>query len=161
MCPLVLSTLSTPNDETKWFPFANSLGQNGEIQFEFKGASDAHVALGSSSVQPEGRLIQDHYEVVIGGWNNTESALRLVSDQCESEGTSCVYAEGSPLSDDEFRTFRIEWTDTKLRLNSWNGSDVLLITELDISSTNYTIDRALIMTGYGSSGFWRLLCNTG
>lgn len=155
------TTVHTPDDETKWFPFANALGQSGVLHFEFKGANDAHVALGSSSIQPAGRQIQDHYEVVIGGWSNTKSALRLVSNQCTQVDISCVYMGGSPVSADEFRPFRIDWTDTKLRLNSWNGSDFVSLLELDISSANYTIDRALIMTGYGSSGQWRLLSKTG
>jgi hypothetical protein len=138
------------------------LSQSGEVHFEVKAATDVHIAIGSTLFQPSGsgRYIQNHYEVAIGGWGNTYSELRLVSNTSMKNGdvtNGCVGVAGSPLSANEFRYFRLDWTASKLRLSSWNGSDVVLLLELDISSKNYIIDRVMIMTGYGSSGIWRLV----
>jgi hypothetical protein len=154
----------TPDDYTKWFPFAGSLGQTGQMEFEVKGNHDAHVALGSSSIQLTGRQIKDHYEVVIGGWDNSYSELRLVSNVSMKNGdvaTGCVGVGGSPLNSDEFRKFRLAWSDTRLILSRWNGYDFVSMLELDISSKKYEIDRALVMTGYGGSyGEWNLISTT-
>jgi hypothetical protein len=156
-----ISSIITPDDYTKWFLFADSLGQTGELLSQIKAQRDAHVDLGSSSIQPEGREVKENCEVVIGAWANTYSELRLESRhhpfQCQAGNTECVGIPGSPLSADEFRTFHLIWTETTLRLDSWNGEVFISMLEHDISSAKYNIDRALVMTGYGSPGEWRLL----
>lgn len=44
---------------------------SGELEFEFKGPSNCHIALTNGSAEAD-----PMYEVIIGGWNNQKSVIR-------------------------------------------------------------------------------------
>lgn len=115
------------------------------VAFRARANTDIHIALGSEDSPSSGT----HYEIIIGGWNNTQSAIRYGIG-----GTTCVSESGTPLSQSYFDEF---WF-------SWNGSYVYVGTGSSPGNgtfmtcyhlTPYTINFIWIMTGWNSSGEWR------
>ena len=74
------------------------LSELSEVEFSVRAKNDAHVQLILSS----GKI----FEIVIGGWNNSMSALRT-----EQQGASIAEHRGSVLSMDEHRHFVLSWRD--------------------------------------------------
>ena len=67
------------DDENQWFPFVSNLdNNNGALTFEVKASNDVHVALGANSVdyRSGGRIVTNHYEIVLGGWGDALSVMR-------------------------------------------------------------------------------------
>eukprot|EP00581_Thalassiosira_minuscula_P008613 CAMPEP_0183705790 /NCGR_PEP_ID=MMETSP0737-20130205/2813_1 /TAXON_ID=385413 /ORGANISM="Thalassiosira miniscula, Strain CCMP1093" /LENGTH=287 /DNA_ID=CAMNT_0025933041 /DNA_START=194 /DNA_END=1057 /DNA_ORIENTATION=- len=152
-----METLFTPNDSNQWFEFATGLSpSNGMVTFDVEASSNAHVALGPSSVTyGGGRYIDDHYEIVLGGWKNTQSVVRY-----ENLGPNEIKYPGNVL---KFRKFRISWHDitsftlSALKVEFYSDySGWVEMIFLQPVTAGYTIDRAMVMTGYGSTGLWTL-----
>lgn len=140
----------TPNDYNQWFPFSiSSIGDTGQLAFSVKASNDAHVALGSAEDIPTGRNVPNHLEVFIGAWDNSRSGIRLAT------GDIPVETGGSHLSGSEYRTFRITWTPSEITLERLGGGEWSTMVTMDRSSLGITIDRALVMTGWGSTGEWK------
>ncbi|CAH1267833.1 CPAMD8 [Branchiostoma lanceolatum] len=116
--------------------------------FEVQANNDAHVALSSQSQD-----MDDMYEIVIGGWSNTQSVIRR-SKQGNNHATASTSGINSPT---EYRTFWITWSsDGTIAVGrggetqpfmQWTDPD-----PLPIAYAGYT-------TGWGSTGRWKF-CHT-
>lgn len=67
--------------------------------FEVKASNDAHVAL-----TVEGDESKDMFEIVLGGWDNSQSVIRT-----QKQGTEHVTYAGSVLDKDNFSSFWITY----------------------------------------------------
>ncbi len=140
----------TPNDNSQWFPFSGSpLSDTGEIAFSVKAANDAHIALGAE-FNPTGRDVPNHIEIFLGGWTNSRSGIRPATGDTGNQ----VEIGGAHLSGSEYRTFRIRWTPTDIVLERLSVCDWVYMVSMDRSLLGISIERAIVMTGWGSRGEW-------
>ncbi|XP_071174075.1 uncharacterized protein [Mytilus edulis] len=116
------------------------------IRFKVKANNDAHVALMSSN-NPNDPL----YEIVLGGWGNTQSAIR---DRKQGASQLAVY-RGRVLNSNEFRTFTIKWSNARIRVEDESGKKLMEWTD---TTNPYTIRNIGICTGWGSTGIWSFPC---
>ena len=155
MAEVTQSPVCTPNDRT-WYNFKDGLtATGGELIFRVQANKNAHVALGSSQITYSGgRNIPDHYEILLGGWYNTRSIIRS-----STEGIMMASHTGAVLSSSEFRKFRIRWNADLLAVDSFDSSGwVLMMSAPPNELTNdYSITRAMVMTGSGGSGCWEYM----
>ena len=150
--PTTPGIVSTPNDNSQWFPITCSALENiGQLAFSVKASNDAHIALGSAEADPTGRDVPNHLEVFIGGWGNSRSGIRPVTGDINNQ----VETGGAYLSDIEYNTFRITWTATEITLERLAVCDWITMASMDRSSLGVTIERAIVMTGWGSKGEWK------
>ena len=144
----------TLNDNQQWFPFGPTLEDIGEITFSVKAGNDAHVALGSAEDQPTGRHVPSHVEIFLGGWGNSRSGIRPATGDVANQ----VEVGGAYLSRSDYNTFRISWSSTEIKLDHLSLCDRwITMVSMDRSSLDITIDRALVMTGWGSDGEFKLV----
>ena len=73
------------------------------IVFAVKTKSDAHVGLNFGE--------KDRWEIVLGGWNNTRSCIRLAMQKDE-----IISANHCPLSNERFKSFWISWIDQSVQV---------------------------------------------
>ncbi|XP_071950454.1 uncharacterized protein [Antedon mediterranea] len=83
------------------------------IEFSVVAKNDVHIALSSS---PE--VMIPMYEIVIGGWENTQSVIRRCA-QCPDKK---IYFEAGIISVDEFTKFWISFVNGSIRVGL-EGSD--------------------------------------
>lgn len=144
----------TPNDNEQWFPFGPTLEDTGELTFSAKAGNDAHVALGSAEDQPTGRNVPSHVEIFLGGWGNSRSGIRPATGDVANQ----VEVGGAYLSRSDYNTFRITWSSTEIKLEHLSlDCDWVTMVSMDRSSLGITIDRAIVMTGWGSNGEFQLV----
>ncbi|KAL0279188.1 UNVERIFIED_CONTAM: hypothetical protein PYX00_000797 [Menopon gallinae] len=121
---------------------------NGFLEFEVKAPSNAHVALA------KGATDQDQmYEIVLGGWNNTASAI-----QYRARGHSEIRVQESTpglLNAGEFRHFSIEWQNAEIRVVH-KGRVLLSWTIPDVHKDAFGIAYYGVHTGHGAAGTWRI-----
>lgn len=113
------------------------------ITFMVQACSDAHIAL--SSLTKEKPI-----EIVISGWNNTQSCIRL-----RSRGDCSVTTLGAVLDCREYRPFTVYWGDGNIRVKKGNStarkSNIFLSLPLNYNLDDFDVG---ISTGFGSSGRW-------
>ncbi|XP_046388992.1 C3 and PZP-like alpha-2-macroglobulin domain-containing protein 8 isoform X2 [Ischnura elegans] len=115
---------------------------HGSLRFRVKAANDAHVALttGPSESEPI-------YEIFLGGWGNTKSALRRdrqKPDKAEAETPNVVTA-------DEEREFWIKWNDGTIQVgHGGQASPFLEYADPD----PFPIGHYGVRTGWGATGQW-------
>ena len=148
-----VGTVLTPNDNNKWFPIGSTLEDTGELAFSVKATNDAHVALGSAEDQPTGRDVPRHVEIFIGGWGNSRSGIRPATGDVNNQ----VEVSGAYLSGSDYNTFRITWSPTEIKLEHLAVCDWVTMVSMDRSSLGIIIDRAIVMTGWGSMGEFQLV----
>jgi hypothetical protein len=110
-------------------------------------SNDAHILL---SERPAGQ--GDAYEIVLGGWENTKSALRKF-------GVSQVYeVNGAVCDSNTFVTLTVSITNGNvIRVSQGANPDQnVIFTFTDDDSPYYPINYISFMTGFGSTGMWRL-----
>lgn len=102
--------------------------QNNEFELKIKAKSDAHI------------LINDTYEIVIGGWANTKSVIRdgvqgipLCEAQCDGV-----------LNQNQYKSFKISVKDNMLIVKDLMGARI----------NDNEIKSIKIHTGWGSEGYW-------
>ena len=121
------------------------------FSFQVKCRNDAHVLLTAGSRE---------FEVVIGGWGNSKSCLRIIKQGACVGGHP---ANGPYCSTESMTKYRIDWyNNTLLVFQYLNTADadslaieILRIDEYD----QYFIDadfisQVLVCTGWGSTGEW-------
>ncbi|XP_071086095.1 uncharacterized protein [Haliotis cracherodii] len=131
------------------YQFLHGLGIDlapGATSFKFKvsASNDVHVAL----LQYDGVTSQNIYEVVIGGWGNTQSVIRT-----GKQYRNRVIARHRPLSATQFRDFWISWANGVISVGS--GVEVgvgSFMTWTDPSP--HPVNYIAVSTGWGSKGLW-------
>lgn len=119
------------------------------MEFEVKATNDVHVALSSSNTG-EGQM----YEIVIGGWGNTQSVIRL----CPSCPHEVEVETIGILSGSEFRGFVITYgSDGPISVFKYGeGIPFMEWTDPNPFQVNYVG----YSTGYGSDGEFKF-CELG
>ncbi|XP_077993133.1 macrophage mannose receptor 1-like [Glandiceps talaboti] len=126
------------------YRFVSTPVQNSRVTFEVKAVSDVHIAL-----SPNDTIIDPMYEVVIGGWSNTQSAIRRCA-MCDLEVSVSTI---DILSSTEFRAFWITFVNGKISVGKDREPAFMEWTDPDPVTVNYVG----YTTGYGSSGDF-ILC---
>ena len=114
------------------------------VIFNVRAKNDAHLGFFSES--------QDKlYEIVIGGWTNSNSAIRSF---IPSENNEVKDPTPSILNSNEDRPFWADAKDGLIRFGRGNiiGNDIVLSWQ-----DNQPLDPSYVgfMTGWGSSGIWK------
>jgi len=116
----------------------------GSLTFDVKAQSNAHIALASGPVD-EPPL----YEIFLGGWDNTKSAIRLNKEKPDKAEA----ATEQIVTDGEHRRFLVRWNYSGIEVIrggedvavlSWNNEDPHVITHYGIR------------TGWGATGEWTI-----
>jgi len=120
----------------------------GEVLFAVQATNDAYIALGED-LNHEGK----HYEIVLGGWDNTQSVIRKGNQQ------EHVVTKATPLllHGDAKTFFRITWNKETLKVfklgltSSSDGEELMKLNTLD---HKMEIKHMLVSTGWGADGNW-------
>eukprot|EP00941_MAST-03F_sp_MAST-3F-sp1_P001215 g1215.t1 len=136
--------IETPN--RYYYKSLGSVKGLNSVTFQVQAKNDVHIAL-SEDEKNRG----NKYEIVIGGWGNRQSVLRL-----RNQGPS-VYTtrEGPFLDADKMLDFWISWNDKKLRVGRGVkvGSGEFMSTRL---REDIDIKFMMICTGWGATGVWKV-----
>ena len=92
-------------------------------------------------------------EIFLGGWGNSRSGIRPATGVVNNQ----VEVGGAYLSRSDYNTFRISWSTTEIKLERLADCDWITMVPMDRSSLDITIDRAIVMTGWGSDGEFKLV----
>ncbi|XP_033107417.1 macrophage mannose receptor 1-like isoform X2 [Anneissia japonica] len=142
--PKTCETLTSGStDDQYYYRYHDSPLYESRVDFEAKASNDVHIGLSSAAND-----MTEMYEVVIGGWNNQNSAIRRCK-QCSNE----VYVSTpSILNENEFRGFWITWDDAgKISVGKAGQSAFMEWTDpnpLTIAYVGYS-------TGWDSNGEFR------
>lgn len=115
------------------------------FSFQVSAHHDAHVALMSRD-NTEDPL----YEIVIGGWRNTKSCIRLgKQQQCKA-----TYS-GPVVNNDTYTQFWVSWVNGVISLGRSVTVNQCVLMEYT-HTTPYPVNFLAVMTGFGSTGKWKL-----
>lgn len=120
------------------------MGRN-SVAFRVRANNDVHISLASEDSSTNGT----HYEIIISGWNNTQSAIRYGIG-----GATCVNNTRPTLSQVYFDEFWFSWFGNYVRVGTGNSPE----SNTHMScyhSTPYNVNFIWIKTGWGSLGEWR------
>ena len=108
-------------------------------------SNDAHVSLGDS-LEHDGR----HWEIVLGGWGNTQSVIRP-----RNQGPALATHHGAVLHAGAPRQFWVSWGDGSLRVGEGTapGAREMMAVALT-EGPGGAIEQMHVATGWGSSGRW-------
>uniref|UniRef100_A0A336MNG9 CSON001653 protein n=1 Tax=Culicoides sonorensis TaxID=179676 RepID=A0A336MNG9_CULSO len=119
---------------------------SGALTVQFKGPSNCHIAL-----TPQKLEIKPICEMIIGGWNNTASVIRLDMDK---NNELAKVETKNIVSNDKFTIFYIHWSKKGLvvRLDGPSGL-ILMQAENCIKFPVYFFG---IRTAWGATGSWKI-----
>merc|ERR1712086_368184 len=146
-----LEVLQTPNQH-KYLPVESFDASAGEVTFEVKARNDVHIALGEDNLH-NGKI----YEIVLGGWGNTQSVIRG-----RNQGSNLVTYRAVVLNYREYTKFRLSWDKTMLKVERESGDSWTMIMKLSgrdkspHNAYNWDIRYMMISTGWGATGDWRI-----
>ncbi|XP_052675027.1 uncharacterized protein LOC128156779 [Crassostrea angulata] len=149
--PLLRATdieLFTADDQqyVELSPYCITAANRSAFSFQVSAQHDAHVALMSTD-NTAGPL----YEIVIGGWGNTQSCIRLGKQQ------ECKRTYFGPVVNSYTYThFWVSWANGVISLGR---SETVNQTKLiDFTHTDpYPVNFLAVMTGFGSTGNWKFI----
>ena len=113
----------------------------------FVATNDAHIGL---FVEPS--LEASMYEIVLGGWGNTKSAIRK-----SSQGSNVVEVDGAICDPDEYVTVTVSIVngDTiRVALGDDPNANIFMTWEDPVP--HWKVNYIAVMTGWGSTGLWQL-----
>jgi hypothetical protein len=129
----------------------SQLGAIKAIAFTVKASNDAHVGFFNTGPGEWSGIGHEHYEIVISGWNNTQSVIRE-----SSQGTNYAVTDTTDiLSPSEARPFWASALNGKIQLGTGHtvGDNVVMSWQdpdpIGVSFVSMT-------TGYGSEGDWHM-----
>lgn len=127
-------------------PYCITAANRSAFSFQVSAQHDAHVALMSTD-NTAGLL----YEIVIGGWGNTKSCIRLAKQQ-ECKNTYL----GPVVNSYTYTHFWVSWANGVISLGR---SETVNQTKLiEFTHTNpYPVNFLAVMTGFGSTGNWKFI----
>ena len=113
--------------------------------FKVKASNDAHVALMSTQ-----NLSDPLYEIVLGGWSNNKSCIRL-----KPQGHCLSPRYGAVLDNETYSLFWISWANGRISVGLLEvvGENTIMTYQ---HSNPYDVRFLAIMTGFGSAGEWRI-----
>ncbi|CAH1794507.1 unnamed protein product [Owenia fusiformis] len=139
-------TIYTPNDYNFVHGWITTYGLN-QIVFEIEACSDAHIQL---PLDPTNTAV-DVYEVVLGGWANTQSAIR---DRKMGE-LKTQAATPNILNCDEFRKFWISWKGGLIQVGTGSLYGINRIMSWQ-DPAPHLVNAVSVATGFGHEAIWRL-----
>ncbi|XP_046959401.1 uncharacterized protein LOC124529628 isoform X1 [Vanessa cardui] len=116
----------------------------GSLELEYRGPHNCHVCF-----TPAPAEIDPMYEVILGGWENTQSVIR----HCRQKPDKVTLPTPGIMNANEFRKFIFEWRCGRLAVRDGNTGAVLM-EWLDPSP--FPITHFGVRTGYGARGNWRI-----
>ncbi|XP_067668692.1 uncharacterized protein [Haliotis asinina] len=119
------------------------------FKFKVRASNDAHVAL----LQNEGVTNRYIYEIVIGGWANTQSVIRTGMQHANR-----VTARHRPLSATRFRDFWISWDGGVISVGTGTTVGVGRFMSWRDPSP-HTVRYIAVSTGWRSTGQWQFGLN--
>ncbi|XP_070210297.1 uncharacterized protein [Littorina saxatilis] len=114
---------------------------------------NAHVLLASSATPCA--TGDPQYEIVIGGWSNTRSAIRAA---CQDDDV-LVKVDPGPLSCDEFRSFYVSWGEGVVRVvgvEEEEGGSVTQHVTMEHYGTIVVPVNFVFVAGWEKAGLWRV-----
>jgi len=146
--PVVQLKSSASGDTSAWV----TVDERRSIVFKVQACADAHIALSSQL----GLSIQHTYEVVLGGWQNSRSAIRNKTQGMDWTDVSTP----DILHCDEMRSFWISWEYGLIMVGK--GSKVGKNEVMHwLDPAPYSVHAISVSTGYESSGLWEFSSTEG
>lgn len=131
--------VGTPDDFRYEYVWKTAEFKNNQFRFDVLACHDVHINL-----SPEKGSV--YYEVVIGGWNNTKSVIRMGGAHMHE------YQETGIVGCQQWRQFWVSWTESTIRVGK---ADTFTNTFLEWHDQSFVgINHLSFSTGYGSEGFW-------
>jgi hypothetical protein len=118
----------------------------------FRATNDAHIGLFRRPRRTDGAINwknPEMYEIVIGGWGNTKSAIRKGSG-----GANLVEAQGSPCNPNGWTTITITWLNNNQVILSLGDVPCENIFMTWTDPEPFDVHYLAVMTGWGSEGNW-------
>jgi hypothetical protein len=126
------------------------LAQDKAIIFTVDAKNDAHIGFFSEKKSCPIHCSNEMYEIVIGGWANSQSVIRRGSQGSNKD----LKATLNILKSNEDRPFWADAKDGLVRLGKGKviGSDIVMKWQ-----DNQPLDPSYVgfMTGFGSTGIWK------
>lgn len=148
--------ISIHTENTYHYHYLHDLGLDvtttSSVTFTVKACNDAHIAL--SSVK--GDDSKDTYEIVIGGWWDSQSVIRDCK-QCAHMAE--VRHPSHPVSCTEARPFWISWSNNYIRVGTGNSVGLQQFMSWDDPSP-HPVNYIAVSTGFGSTGDWTFVKNS-
>jgi len=140
----VIIQVNTPDKlEYKFLPVSGKV-----FTFKVRSPKDAHLVLSPGTQQG-----QPIYEIFIGGWKNTKSAIRKNG---KNPGYAKVWTPGI-LNADEFRGFWVRWSDNVISVGHEGETKAFLSYDAGLL---FLVNYVGIRTGWGASGTWLINKNS-
>ncbi|XP_048247355.1 uncharacterized protein LOC124145114 [Haliotis rufescens] len=119
------------------------------FKFKVRASNDAHLVL----LQADGVTDENAYEVVIGGWNNTQSVIRKGMAQANR-----VTTRHTPLFAFHSHDFWISWENGVIAVGT--GMEVGVGTFMSWTDPSpHAVRDIAVYTGWGSTGLWQFESN--
>ena len=127
------------------------MAEDKAIIFTVDAKNDAHIGFFSKKKSCAPRCSNEMYEIVIGGWGNSQSVIRRGSQGSNKD----LKATHHILKSNEDRPF---WADAKnglVRLGKGKviGSDIVMKWQ---DNKPFNPSYVGFMTGFGSTGIWKI-----
>lgn len=122
-----------------------TISENNFINFKIKACNDVHVALISGNTEND-----PLYEIVIGGWSNTESRIRKAK-----QSNDVATAKGDFLNCSEYKEFWISWDSITINIGRGDvfDKDTIFLTWSNADGLR-TIINIGVYTAFESTGEW-------
>ncbi|XP_046373128.2 uncharacterized protein LOC124146734 [Haliotis rufescens] len=114
------------------------------VRFNLTAANDAHIGLYTPD---NGAVPQDMYEIVIGGWGNTKSVIRI-----RQQGSIKDSKNHTPLDSSRAKPFWVSWSSGVIKVGT--GTEVGVSTFMQLADTTHHVTSIAVTTGWGSTGDW-------
>lgn len=155
------SAVCSPQTTTTTYQYTtrNCFPSTGFLLLNVKAANDAHISLGNN----QNWDTDDRYEIVLGGWANTQSVLRDTL-----QGTNVVVRSGAVLSASDSLPFWIGYSQRPEEGGEGsaaatavisvgtghNPSDASTVIMAHSFPSNRPVTEYSFSTGWGSEGVW-------
>ncbi|XP_028032564.1 uncharacterized protein LOC114244849 [Bombyx mandarina] len=125
--------------EYKFGPVAS-----GSLEFDYRGPHNCHVSLTTHPAE-----VDPMYEIIIGGWENTQSVIRY----CRQKPDKVTIPTPGIMNPNEFKKFLIEWRCGRLLVRDRTSGTVLMEW---VDPAPFPVTHFGVRTGYGARGQWRI-----
>lgn len=115
----------------------------GKVSVYFQGPSNCHIAL-----SPENQEVKPITELILGGWENTQSVVRKNLDKANDKKVETK----NLVSKNRFTNFQIYWKKGSIFVKQ---GDSTILEEKD--SILFPVRYIGVRTAWGATGKWKLL----